>query len=53
MQKAYLVGRTEVLDGFSGTHLYIELIYKGAIEELNLAFNKVIAQATYDASKSF
>lgn len=44
MQKAYLVGRTEVLDGFSGTHLYIELIYKGAIEELNLAFNKVIAQ---------
>ena len=27
MQKAYLVGRTEVLDGFSGTHLYIELIY--------------------------
>ncbi|WP_379162652.1 AMP-binding protein [Paenibacillus sp. sgz5001063] len=43
VQKAYLMSKEDDFQGGTGTHLYIELLYKGQIRDLEEAFNKVIA----------
>ncbi|ALS38436.1 non-ribosomal peptide synthetase component F/surfactin synthase thioesterase subunit/acyl carrier protein [Enterococcus rotai] len=42
VQKAYLLGRNESFDAKTGTHMYLEVKYKGNIQEFQDALNKVI-----------
>lgn len=42
MQKAYYLGRDEENNGGVGTHLYVELIYKGGEKEFKNALQKII-----------
>ena len=42
VQKAYLLGRNETFDGKTGTHMYLEMSYKGSIKQFELAFNYLI-----------
>ncbi|GHU83260.1 hypothetical protein AGMMS50284_6490 [Clostridia bacterium] len=42
MQKAYYIGRGESSNGITGTHLYMEIMYKGEPSDLETAFNKVV-----------
>ena len=42
MQKAYYLGRNEENNGGVGTHLYVELIYKGGEKELKNTVQKII-----------
>ena len=42
VQKAYLLGRNESFDGNIGTHMYVELKFKGSIIKFERALNKVI-----------
>lgn len=42
VQKAYLLGRSETFRGRTGTHIYIELEFRGDILKLNEAFNELI-----------
>lgn len=43
MQKAYYVGREDVTNGATGTHLYIEVLFAGSADSLENALNKVIS----------
>ncbi|MDE7309499.1 MAG: AMP-binding protein [Lachnospiraceae bacterium] len=51
MQKAYFVGRGDSSIGLSGTHLYIEILYKGEPEALERALNKVIKAQPFMRAK--
>lgn len=42
VQKAYLLGRNESFDGNIGTHMYVELKFKGNILKFEKSFNKII-----------
>ena len=51
IQKAYLIGREDTFNGGVGTHLYIELLYGGAIETFTEALNKVIVSQPFLRAK--
>lgn len=51
MQKAYFVGREDSTNGTTGTHLYMEILYKGEADELENALNKVIKRQPYMRAK--
>lgn len=51
IQKAYLIGREDAFSGGVGTHLYIELLYGGAIKTFTEALNKVIVSQPFLRAK--
>ena len=47
MQKAYYVGRENNGDGTTGTHLYVEILFRGTPTDLEDALNKVISSQPF------
>ncbi len=47
MQKAYYIGREDASYGTTGTHLYVEIVFEGEPNEVEVAFNKVIINQPY------
>lgn len=47
MQKAYYVGRENSNDGTTGTHLYVEILFRGNPADLENALNKVISSQPF------